>query len=250
VSIAPAAAAFDKVAEQYDALWSESVIGRQQRTAVWRRLDPLFHPGERILDIGCGTGVDASHFIERGIGVYGIDASKEMLRLARARGVDAHHLAAEALGELAGQFDGAISDFGALNCVADLEGVGRALASLIRIGGYVAICVAGPCCFWETAHYLTRRDFAKAFRRWRPGGREAAIGVHVEYPSARRLAREFRHGFRLTSWYGIGLCVPPSYVEGIPDEGIARLAAVDRWLAHRPVFRSLADHQLSIFQRI
>jgi SAM-dependent methyltransferase len=247
--VAPVGAAFDKLAERYDALWSESAIGRQQRAAVWRWVDNLFHSGERVLDIGCGTGVDAGHLTERGIRVFAIDASTEMVRLARARGVDAHHLAAEALIDFTGEFDGAISNFGALNCVSNLEGVAQALGRLIRIGGHAAICLAGRCCAWETVHYLLRRRFAKAFRRW-SGGCEAALGVHVVYPSVRDLVRQFRDHFRLIRWYGIGLCVPPSYIEGISTGTIARLAAVDRRLAHRAVFRALADHRLFVFQRV
>ncbi len=245
-----AGAAFDQLADEYDVLWSSSAIGRQQRFAVWRRIDPLFRAGQRILDIGCGTGVDAVHFRERGIGVLAIDASKEMVRLARSRGVDAHHLSAEALGLLDGEFDGAISNFGALNCVSDLSSVASELARLIRAGGYAAICLAGNCCAWETAHYVARGKFAKAFRRWSRSGCDASLGVHVEYPSACHLTRLFRPDFRLSGWCGIGLCVPPSYIRGISARNIARLAWVDRRLANHPVFRAFADHRLFVFERV
>jgi SAM-dependent methyltransferase len=245
-----AGAAFDKLAERYDALWSESAIGREQRAAVWRQIDLLFQSGDRVLDVGCGTGVDAIHLMERGIQVYAIDASREMARVARARGVDAHQLAAEALEELTGEFDGAISNFGALNCVSDLANVARTLGRLVRVGAHAVICLAGRCCAWETIHYLGRRDFAKAVRRWNPRGCEASLGVHVEYPSVRHLARVFQHDFRLTGWCGVGLFVPPSYVEGISDKSIRWLAAADRRLACKPVLRALADHRLLVFQRI
>jgi SAM-dependent methyltransferase len=248
--VVQAGPAFDQLAERYDVLWSESAIGQQQRAAVWRRIDPLFHAGDRVLDIGCGTGVDGRHLIERGIEVCGIDASKEMVRVARSRGVDANHMAAEDLGSLAGEFDGAISNFGGLNCVSDLRTVARALGRLIRLGGHVAICLAGPCCAWETAHYFARGEFSKAIRRWNPRGCDASIGVHVDYPSVRGLVRVFRQDFRLTGWYGIGLCVPPSYVDGISETNIERLAALDRRLAHLPALRALADHRLLLFRRV
>lgn len=248
--IAQAGAAFDQLAARYDELWSETAIGRQQRAAVWGRIDPLFRGGCRVLEIGCGTGMDAIHLMERGVAVYAIDASKEMVRMARLRGVDAHHLEAEDLGLVSGTFDGAISNFGALNCVSDLDGVAPALGRLVRSGGHVAICVAGTCCAWETVHYLVRGEYSKAFRRWNPRGCDASIGVHVNYPSVRRLARVFRQDFRLSRWYGIGLCVPPSYVSGISETNIGRLAAIDRRLAHQPALRAFADHRLLVFQRV
>lgn len=245
-----AGTAFDQLAERYDDLWSHSAIGRQQRAAVWRRTDPLFHAGDRVLDIGCGTGVDALHLMDGGVEVYGIDASEAMVRIARSRRVNARHLTAEDLRLLTGEFDGALSNFGALNCVSDLRGVSAALGRLVRAGGHLAICVAGRCCARETVHYLARGNFAKAFRRWNPRGSEASFGVHVEYPSIRSLARLFRHDFQLTGWYGIGLCVPPSYVGDISEKSVATLAALDRRLAHRPVLRALADHRLLVFRRI
>jgi len=44
-------------------------------------LDP--EPGERILDLGCGTGHLTAQIAERGATVHGIDASAEMIRSAR-----------------------------------------------------------------------------------------------------------------------------------------------------------------------
>jgi hypothetical protein len=134
--------------------------------------------------------------------------------------------------------------------VPNLEGVAQALGRLIRIGGHAAICLAGRCCAWETVRYVLRGRFKKAFRRWSPGGSEASLGVHVVYPSVRDLVRQFRPHFRLIRWCGIGLCVPPSYVEGISAGTMAWLARVDRRLAHRPVVRALADHRLFVFQRV
>src|SRR5579872_400604 len=88
-------AVFDQLAEQYDALWSDTAIGRNQRAAVWRWVDPLFQRGDRILDMGCGTGRDAEHFVARGVEVFGIDASAGMVQVATARGIPARRLAIE-----------------------------------------------------------------------------------------------------------------------------------------------------------
>src|SRR5579872_1782567 len=83
------AVTFDALAARYDEMWTNSTIGRLQRDAVWQRLNGLFECGESVLDVGCGTGEDALHFISLGMRVRGIDASPEMIRIARKRGVDA-----------------------------------------------------------------------------------------------------------------------------------------------------------------
>ena len=228
-----AGAAFDRLAARYDELWTSTPNGRVQREAVWRRIDKLFRPGDNILDLGCGTGDDALHFMSRGVSVMGIDASQEMVLIARSRGVGAFSYR---LSALSSRFDGAISNFGMLNCVERLEPVAEELARLVRPGGKLAICVIGRFCLRETCRYALRLRFEKAFRRLRPGGAMASIGVHVRYPSVWRIERAFSRGFRLQAWYGVGLCAPN--------------AAWERRLAHLPFLRGLADHRLLVFERV
>ena len=38
-------AAFDRMAPRYDDLWTNTDVGRLQREAVWRHIDPLFRAG-------------------------------------------------------------------------------------------------------------------------------------------------------------------------------------------------------------
>ena len=242
--------AFDALATTYDDLWSRTAIGLSQRQAVWSRVDPLFERGDSILDLGCGTGEDALHFESRGVHVHGVDASAAMVRIARERGVNAHQLAAEEMGNLSGEFNGAISNFGVLNCVDDLCGVGLRLGRLVRRGGFAAICVLSPFCLREIVHFLVRGKPRKAFRRFAREKVRTSLGVDVQYPSTTQLARTFSDGFELVAWYGIGVCVPPSYVRGIGDETIGRLARLDRGLAHLPAIRAMGDHRLFIFKRL
>jgi len=43
------------------------------------------HPGERVLDIGCGEGLFAAELVRAGAQVVGIDVAEEPLRRARSR---------------------------------------------------------------------------------------------------------------------------------------------------------------------
>ena len=179
-------AAFDQLAQTSDAVWTDSPRGRAQRDLIWREIDPLFRPGDRVLDLGCGTGEDALHLQANGVQVHGIDASPEMVRQAIARGIGAELVRIEDLHQLNGQYDGAISNFGALNCVEDLGGAGVQLARLIRPGGWLAISVMPPLCWTEIARFQFRRLGRKV--QWR--------GIRVCYPSSRRVLRAFP-GFAL-----------------------------------------------------
>ena len=134
---------FDAVAEGYDQGFTFSNIGRAQRSAVWRELRRTFHAGDRVLEIGCGTGVDACFLAERGVKVVACDNSPAMIQVAVRRvremgtnAVDLRLLAAENLAEVQQEapFDGVFSNFGALNCVEDLKAVGEDLGRLLKPG--------------------------------------------------------------------------------------------------------------------
>ncbi len=78
-----APAAFAALADRYDEL-------RPADTGWWEIFDALvaaggIEPHVRALDVGCGTGRFAHALAERGVRVWGVDASAEMLDQARAR---------------------------------------------------------------------------------------------------------------------------------------------------------------------
>jgi ubiquinone/menaquinone biosynthesis C-methylase UbiE len=240
--------AFDNLASQYDRLWTCTTIGQLQREAVWRNIASLFKPGETVLDLGCGTGEDAVRLINAGLRVHGIDASPEMVRIARDRGVDAEVLPIESCRQLEGRFDAGLSNFGAMNCVEDLESLREPLGRLVRPGGYLVICLIGRFCLWETAWSLSHARPAKAFRRWRTSAM-SSLGFRVFYPSKEKLESSLGPHFTLLNWRGVGLSVPPSYVTGLSDGVLHKLDAFDRRIAHWPVLRGLSDHRLFVFVR-
>jgi SAM-dependent methyltransferase len=239
--------AFDLQAHTYDDVWTNAPAGRAQRDAVWRRIDALFPVNAHILDLGCGTGEDAAHFQSKGLRVTAIDASPEMVRIARERGIDATALPIEDLGQLSGAFDGAISNFGALNCVADLAKLRLPLSALIRPGGRFALCTIGRFCLRESLYYLRRGQFRKAIRRWKGETQSASLHLKIFYPTVSQLKRAFAPAFELVETTGIGLFVPPSFIR--PGRFLAQCRAIDTLLAHLPGFRAMADHRLVLFVR-
>src|ERR1700734_3011565 len=80
------AAPFDAVAERYDEAFTLSGIGRAQRRAVRNELAGKFQAGDRALEIGCGTGVDACFLAERGVRVVATDSSSQMVAVTAPRG--------------------------------------------------------------------------------------------------------------------------------------------------------------------
>src|SRR5262245_11823273 len=119
------AAAFDREAAVYDATFGRNPVGRLFRHTFQERLRRLFPAGSRVVDLGCGTGEDALFLAARGVNVLGLDPSAGMVEACRAKAVlfgipaDRARFEVGPAESVAGAFDGAYSDFGALNC-ADL----------------------------------------------------------------------------------------------------------------------------------
>jgi ubiquinone/menaquinone biosynthesis C-methylase UbiE len=259
-------APFDAVAEGYDQGFTFSKIGQAQRSAVRRELCRTFRSGDRILEIGCGTGVDACFLAERGMRVVACDSSPAMIRIAARRvremganAVDLRLLAAENLAAIQQEapFDGAFSNFAGLNCVEDLNAVARTLGYLLKPGGIALLCFLGPWCFWEVFWYLLQGKPHKAFRRGDSTKVTAELAprasVQVRYYSIRSLAGIFAPSFRLRSWRGIGLLVPPSYVESVAKRfpALLKLAEwADLPLTRCPVIRGFSDHILVKLERV
>ena len=260
-------APFDHVAETYDAVFTDSLIGRAQRDSVWVELDRCFRSGQRILELNCGTGVDALYLAERGVEVLACDVAPGMIHVARERlssqkgpaRVDFRILATEEIAALAGEgpFDGAFSNFGGLNCVPDLSRVARVLARLLVPGARALLCMAGRIVAWEIAWYLGKGNPRKALRRFERGGAVGRLAegvtVEVRYPSVGAMARLFAPGFRLLRIKGIGVTVPPSYLEPLAQRFprvLKSLVHADRLSSHVPGLRALADHVLLEFERV
>jgi SAM-dependent methyltransferase len=249
--------AFDALAATYDGAFSGSVLGRLLRERVWWRLDDAFGAGERVLDVGCGTGEDALHLASRGVHVLAIDASSEMTdRTARkveraglSHLVDVRTASAEAMGEsLRGTplLDGVLSNFGVLNCVPNAREIAAQLGELTRPGARAFLCVMGPAVPWEWGWYLLRGQPLKAFRRLTPGG-TTWRGMRIRYPTIGALRRAFAPSFRAVGVRALGALLPPSYAEpwALRHAGLVeRLAGLEEKIEAVPPFPWLADHYL------
>jgi ubiquinone/menaquinone biosynthesis C-methylase UbiE len=258
-----ASAAFDRMADTYDATFTESLIGRAQRNVVWNALERTFGPGDHVLELNCGTGEDALFLAKRGVSVLGCDASPRMIEIAERRrcqeapnsSLEFRVLRNENADSLtpATLFDGVLSNFSGLNCVEDSSHVVRKLTHLVKPGATALICISTRVCLWEISWYAARGNFQKAFRRLRGTtiARLGEIAVPVWYPTISEIRRSFSPWFRLRSLQAVGLFVPPSYVEPWARRHksiLAWLEAIDRIPSTWPILRVIGDHVLLEFE--
>jgi SAM-dependent methyltransferase len=230
------------------------------RKAVWARCAARFRPGFRILEMNCGTGEDARWLASQGMKVLATDISRRMIEVARRKlaalpesaAVRFQTLAWEELGGLAaGPFDGMLSNFGGLNCVADLRAAAGALAGRLRPGAVAMLCIMGPHVPWEWLWFLARGNPAAAFRRLHRD-REWS-GVTLRYPSIGAATKAFAPEFRPLRATAIGALLPPPYTEAtlrrLPRL-LDTLERLERRCETRWPLPQLADHYLLELERI
>jgi len=242
---AVAALAFDRIAPGYDEGFGRNPAGLLFRHVFQERLRRLFRPGARVIDLGCGTGEDALFLASLGVHIRAIDIAPEMVARTRAKAeraglgklVEVEERAAEGVASLGDGFDGACSDFGALNCTA-LGAVGEGLARALRPGAPVLVSVIGR----RPLPALLARPFGKTRAECpRVGG--------LEVPTRALTPGELREAlgpaFAWCDAFALGVLVP-----GPPQEGwIARhpiafgvLAALEGVVRGWPGLRNLGDH--------
>ncbi len=246
------AAAFSAEATVYDEGFGRNPIGQRFRAVFQARLATLFPAGARVLDLGCGTGEDALSMAARGVFVHAIDVAPGMAARTRSKAdalrLDARHLHVETrpAEDVAGcgrDFDGAYSDFGALNC-ADLRAVGQGLARALRPGAPVLLSLMGP---YPLPAWLSARLRARPPVRGARVPRVAGLEVATDYLPIHEVRRRLGDAFTWRGARALGVLMPdPNYAAWGQrwPRLLATLAHAEDCVRGWPGLRALGDHVL------
>jgi 2-polyprenyl-3-methyl-5-hydroxy-6-metoxy-1,4-benzoquinol methylase len=257
--------AFDSVAADYDGQRGNNELIQDMRSEMWRWLDVTFAAHSRLIDIGCGTGLDAIRMAQLGHRITAIDWSPQMVHRTAERAsqagvtesVETLAIGAQELSRLEGSalYDGAYSNLGPLNCVPGLDEVSRQCGRLLKPGAALVFTVIGRVCPWEMVHYMLKGRWARARIRYAPdfvavGMNKRTIWTHYYQP--REFYRYFQREFELQEYRGLCTFAPPPYLTWMRDKHPRwheRLWRLDRRMSGLPLLRDVGDHFLMIMKR-
>jgi SAM-dependent methyltransferase len=142
---------------------------------------------EHILDLGCGDGQLTQRIADTGASVVGVDASPEMVAVARARGVVADVASAEALPYARNEFDSVFSN-AALHWMRDQDAMMAEVRRVLKPGGRFVAEMGG-----QGNIAAIRVALMAVLARHGFGDREDGVNY---YPTADGYSRRLvRHGF-------------------------------------------------------
>ena len=144
--------AFSKQAIHFDADDSANPVLQSWRKQIYGHVEGFLKPGDRILELNAGTGIDAFHFAGQGYSVLATDLSTGMVeeierKLSKSLmpQLTWKQISFENLDQLGlVRFDYVFSNFGGLNCIRDLSLVTLHLSKILNAGAYLTWVVMPP----------------------------------------------------------------------------------------------------------
>jgi ubiquinone/menaquinone biosynthesis C-methylase UbiE len=254
-------ALFDAVAEKYDKTFTNTEIGRMQRTRVWNYLD-LILPDKpiNILELNCGTGEDAIWFAKKGHKVLATDVSEKMIAITRSKAAKlslSDNISAEVLDinkidklSTNNKFDLVFSNFGGLNCLNgnELSVLSSKIDSLLNPKGKFIAVVMPDFCMIESIYFLLKFRMKEIFRRKKiQQVKIDDVVIDTYYYNPKMFYEFFNIEFLISKIIGIGMFIPPSYLNNYFISKVTFLKFLNRLeniFGSHSFSASVSDHYL------
>jgi len=255
--------AFSKQAVHFDENDSANPILQAWRSKIYKHIEGFLKPGDRLLELNAGTGIDAFYFAEKGYAVHATDLSTGMVRQMEKKLVENpmprftyQQISVEHLDRLEqDRFEYVFSNFGGLNCVRDLSVVTQHLSDKLIPGAYLTWVVMPPVCPWEWL-WILKGEWRDAFRRFQSDGAPARLEgelLQTYYHSHSDIRKALGSSFVAVKSEGLGVfSAPPSAMNFYKKyPGLYRqMNHADGILSRYFPFNHWGDHIIATFQKV
>jgi ubiquinone/menaquinone biosynthesis C-methylase UbiE len=258
---------FDSVAHDYDEHITGNSINMLLRERSLTLMKDVFCRSNKLLEIGCGSGMETLPLLKEGHDIVAVDISSEMLDIVRKKAADeglSDHLITRKIkaseieslvsefGE--GHFDGCYSTYGALNCEQTLSGIPEAIHVLLRRNGKFVAGIYNKYCLSEIIGYGLSFRFKRIMKRAETPVREgdSRFCIDVYSYSVPEVAKIFSRFFTVDRVIGVPVILPPSDLDAYArkfSNNSERLNAIDLWLGKRWPLSALGDHFLMVLKK-
>jgi ubiquinone/menaquinone biosynthesis C-methylase UbiE len=255
-------AAFSRQSAVFDELDEKNLTLAWMRNKVREHVLSYWKPGEHILELNAGTGLDAIFFAQQGLYVHATDNAPGMLavltqkvnKLGLSDRVTSQQCSFLELDKIQGKYNHIFSNFGGLNCTEKLEEVIHSFSSLLKQEGTATLVIMPPICPWEMLLAL-KGNFKIAFRRLKKNGTPSHLeGLYFNsyYYNPGKVKKMFGKGYKLLSVKGLASIVPPPYLENFPIKYpcvFNALTSAEDALCETWPFNNWADHFIITMQK-
>jgi ubiquinone/menaquinone biosynthesis C-methylase UbiE len=254
--------AFSKQSAVFDTLNKENKISEYLRDQFRREVLLHLKPASNILELNCGTGLDAVFFAQQGHKILANDNAKGMLeqleKKITAHSLEEHietlHCSFHELHQIKNRtFDHIISNFGGLNCSENLEEVLKQFSPLLKPGGKITLMIMPKICPWELA-LVFKGKFRTGFRRLKKKALAKVEGVefYCYYYTPGYVKRALGKDFETVSLKGVCITVPPEFLQGFVEHRsglFKRLRSIDKAISGFFPFTYCCDHFLITLEK-
>lgn len=255
-------ASFDKAAQNYDDTFTNSEIGKMQRSMVYYQLEKQLKNVQNILEINCGTGEDAIWFAKQNFKVTATDISSKMIEVANNKAKFSNlnfktvDIKSIATGFENDKFDLIFSNFGGLNCLtnSELDFFLKNIHSLLREKGKLILVIMPKNTVWEQFYFFTKAQFSKVFRRKKESSIANVDGENFPtyYYNPKDIVNLAKQDFELIEQKPIGFFIPPSYLEPFFKNKIGLLKilyGMEKQIKNWSFLSKYADHYIIKLQK-
>lgn len=257
-------AAFSKQSPVFDRIDEENKLIVWMRQRIHKEVLSFIRKGDHMLELNCGTGIDALYFASQDIRVKATDFAPGMLEQLNRKIIagNLQHLVTtqrcsfnnlEELGSEQ-QYDYVFSDFGGLNCTDRLDKVLDNIDGLLKPGGKLSLVIMPRICLWEMM-MVFKGYFRTAFRRFRKGGTVAQVeGLPFKcyYYSPDYIINHLGAKYRLLGLKGLAVTVPPPYIEHFIEKHPKLFRRLEKWenkIWNKAPFNRWGDHYIITMEK-
>jgi methionine biosynthesis protein MetW len=174
----------------------------------------ILHPGQRLLDVGCGDGILGMLVRNRFEEIYGVDISDKAIEVAQRRGIKAYkvNLNVEALPFEDNYFD-SITCLATLQLIYDMNTMLREFNRVLKPDGELVLTVPNMRAYWRIFKLVVLGYFPRTSLD--PEGYDGGTLHYFCYRNLKDLLE--KSGFKVMMRRGI-FCLP-RLIEKLPDRG-------------------------------